>query len=99
MKRSMINRERLRFPSGTAAAVLLQSLYSEGAEALAKGARALWSGAVGVLVPLLTELDVVKASSAAGRAERDVDPALPSRRSSTGSRRCARTTRSRPWNV
>src|SRR5579883_2892218 len=28
MKRSMINREKLKFPSGTAAAVTLQSLYS-----------------------------------------------------------------------
>jgi putative OPT family oligopeptide transporter len=70
MKRSMINRERLKFPSGTAAAVLLQSLYSEGAEALAKGRALLWSGAVGVLVPLLTELNAVKTINAAGRAER-----------------------------
>jgi putative OPT family oligopeptide transporter len=71
MKRSMINRERLKFPSGTAAAVLLQSLYSEGAEALAKGRALLWSGAVGVLVPLLTELNAVKTINAAGRAQRD----------------------------
>src|SRR5580658_7247192 len=77
MKRSMINRERLKFPSGTAAAVLLQSLYSEGAEALAKGRALLWSGGVGVLVPLLTELNVVKTTSAAGRTERD--SILPSR--------------------
>ena len=70
MKRSMINRERLKFPSGTAAAVLLQSLYSEGAEALAKGRALLWSGAVGVLVPLLTELNAVKTVNAAGRTER-----------------------------
>src|SRR3984957_11659616 len=71
MKRSMINRERLKFPSGTAAAVLLQSLYSEGAEALVKGRALLWSGAVGVLVPLLTELNAVKTVNSAGRAERD----------------------------
>jgi uncharacterized oligopeptide transporter (OPT) family protein len=71
MKRSMINRERLKFPSGTAAAVLLQSLYSEGAEALAKGRALLWSSAVGVLVPLLTELNAVKTVNAAGRTERD----------------------------
>ncbi len=70
MKRSLINRERLKFPSGTAAAVLLQSLYSEGAEALAKGRALLWSGGVGVLVPLLTELNVVKTVDPAGRTER-----------------------------
>ena len=47
MKRNMINQEKLRFPSGTAAAVTLQSLYSESKESLAK-ARALFSaGAVG----------------------------------------------------
>jgi putative OPT family oligopeptide transporter len=76
MKRSMINRERLKFPSGTAAAVLLQSLYSEGAEALAKGRALLWSGALGMVVPLLTELNVVKTVNA-GRTERD--SILPSR--------------------
>jgi uncharacterized oligopeptide transporter (OPT) family protein len=70
MKRNMINRERLKFPSGTAAAVLLQSLYSEGAEALAKGRALLVSGAAGVLVPLLTSLNVVKEVDAAGHVER-----------------------------
>ncbi len=70
MKRTMINHERLKFPSGMAAAVLLQSLYSEGAEALAKGRALLASGAVGVLVPLLTELDAVKKVDAAGHTER-----------------------------
>jgi len=56
MKRSLINRERLRFPSGTAAAVLLHSLYTEGREALAKG-RALFAAAVvGVAVPVLEQL-------------------------------------------
>jgi len=60
MKRSMINHERLKFPSGTAAAVLLQSLYSEGAEALAKGRALLVSGAVGFLVPLLKDLNAIQ---------------------------------------
>ncbi|HEY5146134.1 MAG TPA: OPT family oligopeptide transporter [Polyangiaceae bacterium] len=76
MKRAMINRERLKFPSGTAAAVLLQSLYSEGAEALAKGRALLASGAVGVLVPLLTQLDAFKTVDPAGHATREA--ALPS---------------------
>src|SRR3984957_632575 len=77
MKRSIINTERLKFPSGTAAAVLLQSLYSEGAEALAKGRALLWSGVVGVFVPLLTELNAVKTVGPSGRTERA--SILPSR--------------------
>jgi uncharacterized oligopeptide transporter (OPT) family protein len=76
MKRAMINRERLKFPSGTAAAVLLQSLYSEGAEALVKGRALLASGAVGVLVPLLTQLNAFKTVDAAGHATRSA--VLPS---------------------
>ena len=36
MKRQMINQERLAFPTGTAAAATLKSLYSHGAEALQK---------------------------------------------------------------
>jgi OPT family oligopeptide transporter len=60
MKRSMINREKLKFPSGTAAAVTLQGLYSHGTEAL-KRARALFATAgVAALVPLLKELDIRK---------------------------------------
>ena len=60
MKRSMINRERLRFPEGTAAAVTLQSLFSHGREALLK-ARALYvSAALGALVPLLTGLNLIR---------------------------------------
>jgi OPT family oligopeptide transporter len=60
MKRTMINREKLRFPSGTAAAVTLQGLYSHGEEAL-KRARALFiTMGISALVPLLKELDVRK---------------------------------------
>jgi uncharacterized oligopeptide transporter (OPT) family protein len=70
MKRSLINHDRLKFPSGTAAAVLLQSLYSEGAEALAKGRALFISAFAGGIVPLLTSLDVVKSTDAAGRADR-----------------------------
>lgn len=70
MKRSMINQERLKFPSGTAAAVLLQSLYSEGREALAKGRALLVSGCIGGIVPILTSLNVVKTPDATGHLER-----------------------------
>lgn len=60
MKRSMINREKLKFPSGTAAAVTLQGLYSKGNEALLK-ARALFvTAAISALGPLLKDLDAVK---------------------------------------
>src|SRR5690349_20854064 len=60
MKRSMINRDKLKFPSGTAAAVTLQGLYSRGTEAIKK-ARALFiMAAVSALGPLLLGLDVVK---------------------------------------
>ncbi|MGD0528161.1 MAG: OPT/YSL family transporter [Polyangiaceae bacterium] len=58
MKRRMINRDRLAFPSGTAAAVLLRSLYTESREAVAKGRALLWAGLVGVLVPLLKDLNL-----------------------------------------
>ena len=70
MKQSMINRERLRFPSGTAAAVLLQSLYSQGQEALVK-ARALYVAALaGALVPLLTTLKAVRSTGPNGAPTR-----------------------------
>lgn len=42
MKRQMVNIEKLRFPSGTAAAETLKSLYGSGSEALTK-ARALFA--------------------------------------------------------
>ena len=56
----MINREKLKFPSGTAAAVTLQGLYSRGTEALAK-ARALFAAAAVLgLVPLLKDLEILQ---------------------------------------
>lgn len=60
MKRGMINREKLKFPSGTAAAVTLQGLYSRGGEALEK-ARALFiTLVISGLVPLLKDLEILK---------------------------------------
>jgi len=53
MKRQMINREKLAFPTGLAAATTLRSLYSHGAEALRK-AYALVGGMVaGMIVGVL----------------------------------------------
>lgn len=55
-KRSLINREKLKFPSGTAAAVTLRGIYSKGEEALGK-ARALGiSAVIGALLKVLTDL-------------------------------------------
>jgi uncharacterized oligopeptide transporter (OPT) family protein len=53
MKRQMINQEQLKFPSGTAAAETLRSLYSHGAEALRKAYALLWALVAGGIVGLL----------------------------------------------
>lgn len=60
MKRSMINRDKLKFPSGTAAAVTLQGLYSRGAEAIQKARVLFITAGISALVPLLKELEIVK---------------------------------------
>ncbi len=71
MKRNMINQERLKFPSGVAAAVTLQSLYSQGDEALKKGRALLWAGAVGLVIPLLKDLGLHKSVLASGKVVRE----------------------------
>jgi uncharacterized oligopeptide transporter (OPT) family protein len=53
MKRQMINREQLRFPSGIAAAETLSSLYSKGTEALKKAYALLSALAAGGIIGLL----------------------------------------------
>jgi uncharacterized oligopeptide transporter (OPT) family protein len=58
MKRNLINRDRLKFPSGTAAAVTLQSLYSEGTQALAKARALTVSALFGAAVPVLIDLNL-----------------------------------------
>lgn len=55
MKRNLINREKLRFPSGTAAAVTLHSLYSSGESALAKAKVLLYTAIGGAIFPLLID--------------------------------------------
>jgi uncharacterized oligopeptide transporter (OPT) family protein len=71
MKRNLINQERLTFPSGTAAAITLHSLYSSGAEALQKAKALAGAAIVSALAPLLTEMN-------AGRSpEGDRVPLLP----------------------
>jgi uncharacterized oligopeptide transporter (OPT) family protein len=56
MKRNMINQEKLRFPSGIAAAVTLQSLYSQGKEAAAKGKALFYAALVAAVPPLVMDL-------------------------------------------
>jgi hypothetical protein len=56
MKRNMINQEKLRFPSGIAAAVTLQSLYSQGKEAAAKGKALFYAALVAAVPPLIMDL-------------------------------------------
>ena len=60
MKRNMINRERLKFPSGLAAAVTLQSLYASGSEAMRKAVALGVSAVVGAAFPLLIDLNLRK---------------------------------------
>ncbi|KAA3605763.1 MAG: OPT family oligopeptide transporter [Planctomycetota bacterium] len=60
MKRNMINQERLRFPTGTAAAVTLQSLYSHGQEAVLKARALLVSGFVAMLLPIFRDIPMRK---------------------------------------
>ena len=59
MKRNMINQERLKFPSGLAAAATLQSLYASGSEASKKAKALMFSGIVGSVVPLLIDMKCV----------------------------------------
>jgi uncharacterized oligopeptide transporter (OPT) family protein len=67
MKRNLINRDRLKFPSGTAAAVTLQSLYSHGDVALQKAKALAWSAGVGAVFSLLLDFNwIIK--------ERVIDP-------------------------
>jgi len=66
MKRNMINQERLRFPSGIAAAVTLQSLFSQGKEAVAKGKALLYAALVAAVPPII--MDVPFRKRAPGRS-------------------------------
>jgi OPT family oligopeptide transporter len=60
MKRNMINQERLKFPTGTAAAATLQSLYSEGKAALNKAKALLYCALGGAVIPPLIELGIIQ---------------------------------------
>jgi uncharacterized oligopeptide transporter (OPT) family protein len=70
MKRNLINHERLKFPSGTAAAVLLRSLYSEGTDALVKARALVYAAVAAGIVPLVKDLDLFRSTDAAGKVAR-----------------------------
>ena len=68
MKRNMINHERLKFPSGLAAATTLQSLYADAGEAAKKAKALLYSGLAGAAFPLVVEMHLrVKEVNEAGQ--------------------------------
>lgn len=63
MKRNMINQEKLRFPSGIAAAVTLQSLYSQGRDAVAKGKALFYAALVAAVPPVIMDVRFRKPSA------------------------------------
>jgi uncharacterized oligopeptide transporter (OPT) family protein len=67
MKRNLINQEKLRFPSGTAAAVTLQGLYNHGESALIKARALIAAACVSGLVPVLKDLNIKAMPDAAGK--------------------------------
>lgn len=67
MKRSLINRERLKFPSGIAAATTLQSLYASGQEAIKKSRALTWSAIIAGLFPLGIDLNLIAKKGSAAR--------------------------------
>ncbi len=69
MKRNMINQERLKFPSGLAAATTLQSLYASGEEATRKAKALALSAAFGAAFPLLLDLPILPTFRDAGTGE------------------------------
>ncbi|MDP7062994.1 MAG: OPT family oligopeptide transporter [Planctomycetota bacterium] len=80
MKRNLINRDRLKFPSGTAAAVTLQSLYSHGDVAMKKAKVLGISAGIGALFSLCLDFKwLVKneLDKATGLVERTRDALLP----------------------
>jgi uncharacterized oligopeptide transporter (OPT) family protein len=67
LKRQMIDRERLRFPTGTAAAVVLQALYGDGKEALVKARALLVAATIAAAGPLLFDLQLRAIASGGAR--------------------------------
>ncbi|MEB2325108.1 MAG: OPT/YSL family transporter, partial [Sorangiineae bacterium] len=55
MKRNMVNIEQLPFPSGTAAAETLRSLFTEGSEAMKKARALFWGMGIGGVLAFLRD--------------------------------------------
>ncbi len=55
MKRNMVNIEQLPFPSGTAAAVTLRSLFTAGSEAMKKARALFWGMGIGTVLAFLRD--------------------------------------------
>jgi uncharacterized oligopeptide transporter (OPT) family protein len=70
MKRNLINQEKLKFPSGTAAAVLLKSLYSKGGDAMLKARGLLYAGLASGMIPVLKDLEFLKSADQSGKITR-----------------------------
>jgi uncharacterized oligopeptide transporter (OPT) family protein len=73
MKRNLINRERLKFPTGTAAAATLQALYSKGGDAKKKASALLSSMGIGAIFPVLLDMKfrVVEVADKIGETTRE----------------------------
>jgi uncharacterized oligopeptide transporter (OPT) family protein len=71
LKRTMINREKLRFPTGLAAAVTLHGLYGKGSDAARKVRTLLFAGSAGALLALARDLELVRVIDAAGKRTRE----------------------------
>jgi putative OPT family oligopeptide transporter len=71
LKRTLINRERLRFPTGVAAAVTLHGLYGRGSDAARKVRTLLVAGGFGAALALLRDLEWVRSIDAAGKHVRE----------------------------
>jgi OPT family oligopeptide transporter len=76
MKRNMINQEKLKFPTGTAAALTLQSLYSQGSEAIKKARALMYSALAGALFPLVIDLNLLS-TKVGDQVTRFSKPLLP----------------------
>jgi uncharacterized oligopeptide transporter (OPT) family protein len=70
MKRVLLDRENLRFPSGTAAAVMLRNLHERVGEGASKARALALSAGISGLLTVVTTLPLVRGASAAAGAAR-----------------------------
>jgi uncharacterized oligopeptide transporter (OPT) family protein len=70
MKRSLINQDRLRFPSGTAIAGLLHTFHQGGARLVAQARGLFIAALVSGIVPVVRDLKIARQIDAGGTAVR-----------------------------